>query len=268
MRKGSQYLVEISNCHFASGFSFGCSAFHFSVGLGIVVGKSFAGRCCDIFQSSSKKFLSHRRQVIVPLGLRREFHGCAPVRGEHELDVLHTFLSLAVGDTGDFFSGMRVRNEGELIEGGKEVVVTGFLSRAPVAHRPCIDDLVVKNVIVIGAADQRLRCVVFASIARRSQNARRCPVDAEVVGNRPVDHVFGVERSPKVVVEIGAFRHVMEEGQQQRRLFTYRIEIAGRFLFGRLRYRKGADEGERKAASGSHSHEDGLRGRGIVIVRC
>src|SRR5580765_4037560 len=93
----------------------------------------------------------------------------------------------AVDDTGDGFRNMIVRREPELVEGGEEVVVSRFFSVAPVAHRPGVDDLVVENVIVVGAPDSGLGRVVLAVIAGRGEQAGGRAVDAEVIRGGEVD---------------------------------------------------------------------------------
>ena len=169
-----------------------------------------------------------------PSELHAEFRGGASVGRVHEFHVLHVFLGSAVDDGSDGFGDVVVGGESEFVEGGEEMVVAGFVAGTPVAHRPGVDDLVVEDVVVVGAADAGLWRVVLAGIAGRAEQSRSGAVDAEIVGRGPVDHVFGIDGAVEVIVQVAALGHVVQKCQQQRRLVADGVEIARGFLLGGL----------------------------------
>src|SRR5579864_1943872 len=116
-----------------------------------------------------------------------------------------------VDDARDGFGHMVVRCEAKLVEGGEEVVVTRFRSVAPVAHGPRVDDLVVENMVVVGATDGGLGRVVLAIIAGRGEQAGSGPIDAVVVGGGKVDQIFRVQSAVEMGVEVSSFWHVVHE---------------------------------------------------------
>ena len=153
-------------------------------------------------------------EVVVPAQFRPQLSGGPAIGRVHELDVLNMLFCGAIQDRSDRLRHMIVSGEPELVECGEEMIVSRFFCAAPVAHRPGVDDLVIENVVVIGAADRGLGRVVLTGIAGRSEQAGSRPVDAHVVGGRPVDDVFGVERAVEMVVQVPALRHLLEESQQ------------------------------------------------------
>ena len=175
----------------------------------------------------------------------------------------------AVDDGGNGFGNVIVGYEFEFVEGGEEMIVAGFVSGAPVAHGPGVDDLAVEDMVVVGAADRGLRRVVLAGVARRGEQTRGRPVDAEIVGGGPVDHVFGVDRAVEMVVQVSALGHVVQEGEQQRRLVADGVEIAGGFLFGRLgRGQRGyqdEEHGELQAHERASGNQEGNCNAGAGI---
>ena len=152
--------------------------------------------------------------VFIPAEFCAELRRAAPIGGVHELDVLHVFAAGAVGNGSYGFGDVVMRSESELVEGGEEMVVAGFIAGAPVAHRPGIDDLVVENVVVVGAANAGFRRVVLAGIAGRAHQLRSSAVDAEIVGGGEVDEVLGVNRAVEVIVQVSALGHVVQKREQ------------------------------------------------------
>ena len=222
--------------------------------------KSLAGRSGDFFQAAGQKLFAHLRVVAVPAELHAEFRGGASVGGVHEFDVLHVLAGGAVDDGGDAFGYVVMRRETELVEGGEEVVVARLVPGAPVAHRPGVDDLVVEDVVVIGAADAGLGRVVFAGIAGSAEQLRGGAVDAEIVGRSEVEQVFGVDCAVEMIVQVSALGHVVQEGKQQWRLVADRVEIARGFLLGGLR--RGEDsknDEDRITAQGFQDHWRSLK---------
>ena len=115
----------------------------------------------------------------------------------------------------------------------------GFVPGPPIPHRPGIDDLAVKNLVVVGAPNRGLGRVSFAGVAWRAQQPRGGTVDAEIIGGSPVDHVLRIDRARKVIVQVSTLRHVMQKCQQQRWVASDRIEVARGFLLGSLCNRQG-----------------------------
>ena len=233
-RQAAQHLVKVADGDVAAGFGVGRTAFQFGAGAGVVFRQSLAGRGGDFLQAAGEKFLAHFGEVVFPVQLHAELRGSAAIGGVHEFDILHVFAGGAVDHGGDGFGDMVVRGQSELVEGGEEMVVAGLVAGAPVAHGPCVDDLVVEDVVVIGAADAGLRRVMFAGIAGGAQQAGRGAVDAEIVGCREVEQILGVNRAIEVVVQVAALGDVVQESQQQGGLVADRVEIARRLLLSGL----------------------------------
>ena len=194
LRKAAEHLIEIADGHVASWLGTGGSAFKFAVGAGFVCGRESGWWWRDFFQSAGQQLVAHFGEAVIivdpilaptllpilvptliPIALVAEAGGelwsGVAVGGVHELDVLHVLFGGAVDDGGDGFGGVIVDCEFELVEGGEEMVVAGLVAGTPVAHRPGVDDLVVEDVVVIGAADGGLGRVMLAGIAGRSDQA-------------------------------------------------------------------------------------------------
>ena len=211
--QAAQHLVKVADGDVAAGFGVGRTAFQFGAGAGFVFRQSLAGRGGDFLQAAGQKLLAHFGEVVFPGQAHAELGGGASIGGVHEFDILHVFAGGAVDHGGDGLGDMVVRGQSELVEGGEEVVVAGLVAGAPVAHGPCVDDLVVEDVVVVGAADAGLRRVMFAGIAGGAQQAGRGAVDAEIVGCREVEKVLGVDRAIEVVVQIAALGDIVQESQ-------------------------------------------------------
>jgi hypothetical protein len=125
----------------------------------------------------------------------------------------------------------------KLIERSKEMIVPRLLRRMPVAHRPRVDQLVVENVVLIGAAHRRLALVGLARIARRVNQLRRRAVHAQRVLRSPVDEALRINRAAQVDMQIAALGHLLQKCQQQPRLMPHRFKILRRLLFAALRTR-------------------------------
>src|ERR1035441_8644752 len=115
------------------------------------------------------------------------------------------------------------------------MVVTRFLLAMPVAHRPGVHQLIVENVVLIGAAHRRLVPVRLARIARRRNQLRGAAVHAESVLRGPVDEAFRINRAAQVDMQIAALGHLLQKCQQQSRLMTHRFQILRRLLLRALR---------------------------------
>src|SRR5579863_8628137 len=97
------------------------------------------------------------------------------------------------------------------------MVVAGLVSSSPVAHGPGVDELSVEDVVAVGAANGWLIGEGRAAlIARRGQQNRCRTIDAKVRVGGEIDPALGIDCTGKVVVQVGAFRHVAEEGEQKR----------------------------------------------------
>ena len=204
----------------------------------VIFVEGLAGGGDDFFQTSGKKLFARLGKVGFPSELHPKLDGGEAVGGMHELDVLHVFLGGAIDHGGDGLRRVVVGGEFEFVECREEMIVTGFIAGPPIAHGPGVDDLVVKDLVVIRASDRRLGSVSIAGVAGRSQQARGRAVNAEIVGGREVDEIFGVDSAAEMVVQVSALRHVVQKRQQHRRLLADGIEIAGSFLFGGLRLRR------------------------------
>src|SRR5215471_8865090 len=220
----------------------------------MILGESLAGCCGDFFESAGEQSVAHFAVVVFPSELHRELWGGASVGGVHELDVLQVLFGSAIDDRGDAVGSVVVRGESELAEGSEEVIVARFLARAGVAHRPRVDDLVIENLVTIGAADRGLGSVVLTGIAGWGYESRCGAVNAEVVRRGEVYEVLGVDRSREVVVEISALGHVVEEGEEQRWLIADRVEIAGGSLLRSLREGECREDYEDKCIPSDVAH--------------
>src|ERR1051326_365014 len=123
------------------------------------------------------------------------------------------------------------------------MVVAGFVTGAPIAHGPGVDDLVVEDVVAVSAADGGLGRVMLAGIAGGRYQLRGRAIDAEIVGGGEVDQILGVNGAVKVVVEVPAFGHVVQKGEQERGLLADGVEVTRGFLLGGL---GGGERGEKK----------------------
>ena len=141
----------------------------------------------------------------------------------------------AIGRSCDRLRHMRMRSKTELIEGTEELIVPGLLARLPVAHGPCIDHLVIEDMIAVSAASGRLGGIDFTWIARRRQQAGRSPVHTEAAGGGEIDQIFRIDCAIKMIVQISAFRHLVQECEQQTGLLAHRLEITAGALFRALR---------------------------------
>jgi len=262
VRQSAQHLIDVADRDAASGFSFRRSAFQFGARAGLVLGQRLTGCGGDFFEASRQQAVAHLGEVAVPTQLHAQFGGRASVGRMHEFDVFDMLARGAIDHGGDRFGYVAVRCQAELVEGSEEVVVTGFVSGAPVAHGPGIDDLVIEDVVVIGAADSRLGRVFLAGIAGGSHEARGGAVHAEIVGDGEVNQIFGVDRAIEVIVQIAAFRHVVEKSQQQRGFLAYRVQIARRFLLGSLRRGEAGKKEENQTAANDSRHQAHVRASG------
>ena len=120
----------------------------------------------------------------------------------------------------------------KFVEGGEKVIVSGFLAR-PVAHGPGIDDGIVENVVLVGAADGRLAGEAVAGIVTRgrNQNGSRA-VDTKAVLSGEVNKTLGVNRPGQMDVQVAAFRHLAQESEQKSGLLADGVEVMRGSLFG------------------------------------
>jgi hypothetical protein len=232
--------------------------------------RSLAGGGSDFFQAAGQEFFSHYGEVGVPSEPHAELSGGAAIGSVHELDVLHVLARGAVDDGGDGFGHVVVGGESELVEGGEEVIVTRLVARSPVAHRPRVNDLVVEDVVVVGAADSGFRRVMFAGIAGGAHQARSGAVHAEVVVRGKIEQIFRVDRAVEVIVQVAALGDVVQKSQQHGGLAAKRIEIARCSLLGRLRCGESRQKKSNQTATSPsphrqvHEHSFTIR-KGIVI---
>lgn len=101
------------------------------------------------------------------------------------------------------------RSQFEFFESSEKVVVAGIAGAVPVAHRPGVDQLIVENSVVIGAADGWFVGVLGAGcVAGRGRQARDAAVDAEIVLGCVVDPIFRIHGTGQMIVEITTLRHL------------------------------------------------------------
>src|SRR5579863_10689881 len=144
--QAAERLIEIADGNAASGFGGGGAALQFGAGAGVVLGQLFAGGGGDVFQTGIQQLLAESRVIGVVADFRTKLCGISAVGSVHEFHVLQMIAAGAIHHRHYGFRRVQVRGQAELIEGGEEVVVAGFVARLPVAHGPGIDDLVVENV--------------------------------------------------------------------------------------------------------------------------
>src|SRR4029077_9714737 len=98
----------------------------------------------------------HLSEVVGPFHLGCELSRLPSVGRVHEFDVLQMVLSRAIRRRRHALAYVSAESQSEFLERGKEVIVSRLLPRPPVAHRPCVNYLVVKNVIAVRAPHRRL----------------------------------------------------------------------------------------------------------------
>src|SRR5262249_5042383 len=144
----------------------------------------------------------------------------------------------------------------------EEVVVARFITSMPVAHRPGVNNLVVKNMVSVGTANAGLRRVVVTRIARRSYETRTGALDAKIVGSSEVDEVFGVNSAGQMIMQVAALGHLTQEGENERGIFAHRFEITRSTLLW------GLSDGQRWEQNDEHTlAENAARGRIQIILR-
>jgi hypothetical protein len=227
---------------------------------GIGLAQTFARLRSDFLQASGQKFFAHCGEVAFPPQLHSESDRRIQVGAAHQLDVLHVLFGSAVDHARNQLGHVGVRSGLELIEAGEEVIVSGFVSRTPVAHRPGVNDLVVENVVRVGAANRGARLVLFAGVARRAEQLRGRSINTEIIRSREVDQVLGINGATKMVVEVSALGHVVHKREQQRRLTPDRVEIARSLLLGSLGRRQGSKYQDDHAAASRKAHSERASG--------
>jgi hypothetical protein len=177
----------------------------------------------------------HFGEIVIPAQLGPQLRGSVSVGRHHEFDILQVIVGSARCDLSQLVAHTVQRREEELVESCEEMVVARSLVGSPVAHRPRIDELVVENMIAIGALNCGLAGVRRArGIAGRRQKVRRAAIHAEVVACRIVDPTLCVDGATHVIVQVAALGHLLEKGEQQGRIVADRIELAGSSLLGSL----------------------------------
>src|SRR5208282_1683046 len=119
----------------------------------------------------------------------------------------------------------------------KKSVVRRLLAPMPVAHRPRIHQLVIKNLILIGAPHRRFIFIRLARVARSMHQLRRAAIHAKSVLRRPINHALRINRPAQVDMQITPLRHLLQKRQQQSRLMPHRFHIFASLLFRILRHR-------------------------------
>src|SRR5208282_1101146 len=136
---------------------------------------------------------------------------------------------------GESVADVLLQSRAELLEGSEKVIVARFLLAMPVAHRPGIHQLVVEDLVLIGATYRRLDLVGLARITGCANQFRSAAVHAESVFRGPVDHAFRIDRARQVDMQVAALGHLPQKCLQQPRLMPHRFKILRRFLLRALR---------------------------------
>src|SRR5579863_7657413 len=119
----------------------------------------------------------------------------------HQLKILHAVCCRLLRCVSDGFTRVVQGGEIEFIEGCEEVIMPGLVAPFPVAHRPGIDQGVVKLLVVIAAANGRLpggRVTRVITWSWKQLGTR--PVNAKPFFGREADPTLRVNRSPKMIV--------------------------------------------------------------------
>ncbi len=240
--QSTERVRKITDGDGASGSGVWGSALENFFGAGIVGGEALAGIDSDLFHAGGEEGVARLGVIGIPLDFSCEKSGATGVGGVHEFDVLQMVQAGAIGGGSDAFGGVVVRGQPEFVEGGEEMIVTRFVARLPVAHRPGVDHLAVEHVIDIRATGRGFGSVGFAGIARRGEEVGGGAVDAEVAGGGEIDEVLRVDCAVEVVVEVSTFGQVADEGQEESGLFANGIEVAGGALLGALGRGEGGEK--------------------------
>ena len=120
----------------------------------------------DVFKSIRQQLLSQLGEIIVPADLGSQLRRQISVRSVHEFEILQMIGRGALRGLGDGIAQVIGHGGKKLVEGGEKVIVAGFFA-GPVAHGPGIDDGIVENVVLIGAADGGLAGEAVARIVAR-----------------------------------------------------------------------------------------------------
>src|SRR5437660_11577003 len=154
----------------------------------------------------------------------------------HEFQVQQVVSGSTTPGLSQHLAGVQAGSKVELIEVSEEVVMTGFRAWNPIAHRPSVDDLVIKHMILVSAGDGGLVGVLLTGITRRGDQDRRGVVHAHAAVGGVVDEGLRINGSVQMIVQVSPFWHRLEERQQQRRLATNGFQIPTDTLFaGSLR---------------------------------
>src|SRR5262249_45101489 len=179
------------------------------------------------FQPSREQPCPHGREVVTPAKLGSQGRYVHIVGGVHEFEILKMVSGGARGSLSQFVTYMVEGGQQELVKRGEEVVVARFFPATPVTHRPCVDDLVIQNMVFIGASDGWLVGILLAGIAGRSNQVGRGVVYAETVFGGVVDPGLGVDRTREVIVQVATLGHLAQKGQQEWRLIPDRLQVTG-----------------------------------------
>ena len=176
-------------------------------GAGIVGGDTLAGFSGDIFHAASEEGVAHFGVIGIPVDFSGELRRATGIGRMHKLDILQMVHAGAIGGGGDGFGDMGIGGQTELVEGGEEMIVTRFVARAPIAHGPGVNHLAVEDVIDVAATGGGFGGVGFTGVTGRSEQVRRCAVDAQVARGGEIDEIFGVDGTVEMVVQISALGH-------------------------------------------------------------
>jgi len=214
----------------------------------------------DVFESTGQQLRPQVGEVIVPTDPGSQLGREISIRGVHEFQILQMIGRRAFRRLGERIAQVIRHRREKFVEGGKKVVVSGFLAR-PVAHGPGIDDGIVENVVLVGAADGRLAGEAVAGVVarRRNQNGSRA-VDAKAVLGGEVNEALGVNRPGKVDVKVAALRHFAQESEQKSGFPSNGVEVtSGPLLSGIFLLRQDGWRGQRHRENqqpGDSSHRN------------